>query len=824
MKTKLLLSALLSFIFCLLSSQVPQGFNYQAIARDGSGTILANLALPVKIDIQTSLTGGTLIYEELFASVTSNQFGLISLVVGTGTWQAGSAPSFSAINWKAQTLFLKTIIQYPGTTWTTMGTSQIWATPYSLVAKDVEGPIAKLGITGTTDDMEDALFEVKNKTGQTVFAVYNEGIRAYVGNGNAKGAKGGFSVGGYDATKGAPYDLFVLNTDSARFYIDSKPNLKGKRGGFSVGGYDMTKGVPFHDYLDVSKDSVRIYVDSNPATKGARGGFSVGGYDMTKGGIPAQDYMHVSKDSVRVYIDSNPATKGKRGGFAVGGYDLTKGGVTINKFLAVNPDSTRIVTSDTIKGFGVSNLSSGNTLGYLRLTPSNYFIGHEAGKKVTLAKYNSVMGYQAGSSLTTGEANEFIGYQAGMKDTTGSYNIFLGYQAGYNSPNALFNTSLGYQAGYNARSNDERLEGSANVLIGYQAGYNVLTGLRNVMIGPVAGFNHQVAEGCVFIGFGAGSGDNYDAPPIAKENNFIGYYAGKYVKLGDDNVFIGGHAGANCDNAASSVIIGGMANSANFASDPSNTNNNVYIGYSAARVNPGNNNVIIGKDAGNNSVGSNNVFIGNQAGYSETGSNKLYIDNSSTSSPLIYGDFTDGSEKLVINGNLGIGIASPTQKLDVNGNARFSSIGSGAYVGAVNRTSDGTLTTATSDIRSKENINTLTGCLNSVLNIRGVSFYWKSEPRMGRRIGFVAQEVEQVIPELVFTNPSDGLKGVNYPEMSAVLVEAIKEQQQEIESYKSEIQSLQDKVKKIESQQKEIDELKTIVSKLIANQTAQVNK
>jgi hypothetical protein len=60
MKAKLLLSALLSFIFCLLSSQVPQGFNYQAIARDGSGIALANQALPVKIAIQTSLTGGTM--------------------------------------------------------------------------------------------------------------------------------------------------------------------------------------------------------------------------------------------------------------------------------------------------------------------------------------------------------------------------------------------------------------------------------------------------------------------------------------------------------------------------------------------------------------------------------------------------------------------------------------------------------------------------------------------------------------------------------------------------------------------------------------------
>ena len=95
MKTKFLLPfCLFTFSFLLSHAQVPQGFNYQAIARDGSGNILANQALPVKIDIQTSLTGGTLVYEETFSSITTNQFGLISLVIGTGTQTGGNVTSF----------------------------------------------------------------------------------------------------------------------------------------------------------------------------------------------------------------------------------------------------------------------------------------------------------------------------------------------------------------------------------------------------------------------------------------------------------------------------------------------------------------------------------------------------------------------------------------------------------------------------------------------------------------------------------------------------------------------------------------------------------
>jgi hypothetical protein len=61
-------------------------------------------------------------------------------------------------------------------------------------------------------------------------------------------------------------------------------------------------------------------------------------------------------------------------------------------------------------------------------------------------------------------------------------------------------------------------------------------------------------------------------------------------------------------------------------------------------------NTFLGRSAGFNTTGSGNVFIGYNAGYNETGSNKLYIDNSTTSTPLIFGEFDNN--KLTINGNL----------------------------------------------------------------------------------------------------------------------------------------------------------------------------
>lgn len=146
----------------------------------------------------------------------------------------------------------------------------------------------------------------------------------------------------------------------------------------------------------------------------------------------------------------------------------------------------------------------------------------------------------------------------------------------------------------------------------------------------------------------------------------------------------------------------------------------------------------------------------------------------------------NGGNVAIKGGMLGVGTIDPTQKLDVDGNARIRSIASGAYVGQVNRTADGTLTTATSDLRLKENVRTLQGGLEKILKMRGVTFTWKEQPGYGTRIGFIAQEVEPILPELVFTNASDGYKGVNYAEMSAVLVEAIKAQQALIETLQSE--------------------------------------
>lgn len=138
------------------------------------------------------------------------------------------------------------------------------------------------------------------------------------------------------------------------------------------------------------------------------------------------------------------------------------------------------------------------------------------------------------------------------------------------------------------------------------------------------------------------------------------------------------------------------------------------------------------------------------------------------------------------NSYVGINTTEPTQSLDVNGVARIRGMMTGVVATTVYRTSDGTLITGASDIRLKNNIELLQSSLEKVMKLQGVTFTWKADPKNRKSIGFIAQEFEKVIPELVFTNETDGYKGINYAEVSAILVEAIKELKAENDRLKSE--------------------------------------
>ena len=104
----------------------------------------------------------------------------------------------------------------------------------------------------------------------------------------------------------------------------------------------------------------------------------------------------------------------------------------------------------------------------------------------------------------------------------------------------------------------------------------------------------------------------------------------------------------------------------------------------------------------------------------------------------------------------------------------------------------GTLT-QNSDVRLKKNLTPLKNVLGKIKNISGYTYNWiDARKDTSEQIGFIAQEVEKEYPQLVRTD-EHGIKSVAYANMTPILLEAIKDQQQQIDELKKEIEELRKK-------------------------------
>ncbi len=165
----------------------------------------------------------------------------------------------------------------------------------------------------------------------------------------------------------------------------------------------------------------------------------------------------------------------------------------------------------------------------------------------------------------------------------------------------------------------------------------------------------------------------------------------------------------------------------------------------------------------------------------------------STNAMSFYGPAGDGEQVridslgnlIVKTGNVGIGTTAPGYKLQVGA----SGDGTSAIANAWN---------VFSDIRLKTNITPLTDILPKLDNISAVGFNWKNGADAKHQIGFIAQEVEKVFPELVFTDDK-GYKSIDYSKFSAILLGAVKEQQKQIEELKTENNFLKFRLEKLEN-------------------------
>lgn len=426
----------------------------------------------------------------------------------------------------------------------------------------------------------------------------------------------------------------------------------------------------------------------------------------------------------------------------------------------------------------------------------NAFFGNFAGAAATTGYWNTLMGHRAGYALTSGIQNSIIGAFAGDALTTGSDNTMLGYLSGSNLTTGYSNTLIGNGSG------SATTAGYQNTAVGRLAGQRISTGINNTYLGHEAGANNKTGQANVAIGWLSGSDLNVAG---GNENVFVGGMAGRN-SYGNANTNVGFKAGKNSRNASSNTFVGHNAGRG-FQDVLTNTNQvgsfnafvgantgaqcrgceaNVLMGESAGiAITSANQNVMIGRRAGYTiETGIRNVFIGNRAGEYLTDvatSHRLIIANNQlVSDVLVYGEFD--------NKRVGINTILPTQTFSVNGTA--GKPGGGDWL-------------TFSDRRVKKNVAAFTDGLDVLMRLDPVTFQYKQnsgyDDTEKQFVGFIAQDVEVVAPYMITTyDDSDGPSKLadkrvfDESALSKILVNAVQEQQLQIEALNARIKQLEE--------------------------------
>jgi len=148
---RFLSTLILITIFSVTSyAQAPAKFNYQGVARDAGGSVLANQAIGLEVKIRSGSPTGTVVFTEPHA-VTTNQFGLFNIEVG-------SIGNLSFVDWASDSYYMEVLMDPAGgTAYTSMGTSQLISVPYAMYAaqsgSSTPGPTGPTGPQGIAGPM-----------------------------------------------------------------------------------------------------------------------------------------------------------------------------------------------------------------------------------------------------------------------------------------------------------------------------------------------------------------------------------------------------------------------------------------------------------------------------------------------------------------------------------------------------------------------------------------------------------------------------------------------------------------------------------------------
>ncbi len=427
---------------------------------------------------------------------------------------------------------------------------------------------------------------------------------------------------------------------------------------------------------------------------------------------------------------------------------------------------------------------------------NNLFAGVGAGSSNTSGAGNSFVGNNAGFFNSTGIKNSFFGNASGLQNQTGSSNSLFGAASGSNLTSGSGNSFFGAEAGVNTST------ASNNSFFGISAGAANTTGINNAYFGANSGIIGN-ASGNAFFGAFTGSSSN-----TGGSNSFFGAFAGFSNQTGQFNTFLGSQAGYANTDGLSNVFVGALAGNANTVGS-----RNTIIGNSAGMFNTtGEDNIIVGRSAGGgNATGNGNILIGRYTGNSNrNGNNNILIGND-----IIYGTDISNSVAIGFGANVftsnTIVIGTNTETTIVRGQLALNTLASGGIVNLCIK--NGFVADCSSSIRYKKDIENFTPGLDLVKKLRPVSFTWIDGGM--RDVGFVAEEVAAIEPLLTTTNGKGETEGVKYDRLSTALVNAVNEQQTEIEAQRAQIKDQQTQIEEqarlLKNQQEQIEALKKLV-------------
>jgi len=465
---------------------------------------------------------------------------------------------------------------------------------------------------------------------------------------------------------------------------------------------------------------------------------------------PAQTGLHIANTGLISFAKGQtfPGTGTITG--VTAGTDLTGGGTSGT--VTLNLDTTKVPQLVAANTFTGNQTVNGNVSATGVVTGSSYQIRSNLFAFGSYGNGNAFLGF-AGNSTSTGIGNTATGESALGSNTTGNYNTATGNVALFSNTLGSYNTASGYEALY---SNTGDTSGD---------------GWYNTAVGNAALFSNTLGSENAAFGYRALSSNTGDAAGDGWYNSAFGYHALSNNTLGSYNTASGYEALYSNTGDASG-----------------DGDYNTATGYLALQ---------------NNTTGYENTAFGAFALSSNTTGNDLTCIgyNCEPAAPALTNATAIGahavvgqSNALVLGGtgkyavNVGIGTTTPSNILTIGR-------GTGHPV------SDSWETY--SSRRWKTNIHTLPDALARVEQLRGVSYDLKDSGK--HEIGVIAEEVGAVVPEVVtYEDNGKDARAVDYSRLTALLIEATKEQQALIRKQQQQIRMQHAQIAHLSSQVKAI--------------------